>query len=90
MSGGHFDYKQYYIQDIADSVQEVIENNAVGDYAFSDETIEEFKRGLVFLRLAHVYAQRIDWLISADDGEDSFHARLAEDKEKFGVDHVEY
>lgn len=28
---------------------------------------------------AQVYAQRIDWLLSGDDGEDNFHLRLKED-----------
>jgi hypothetical protein len=31
---------------------------------------------LLKLKLAYVYAQRIDWLLSCDDGEDSFHKRL--------------
>jgi hypothetical protein len=31
------------------------------------------------LNQALIYAQRIDWLVSGDDGEDTFHARLAED-----------
>jgi len=37
---------------------------------------------LAILRQAHVYAQRIDWLVSGDDGEDSFHRRLKHDLEK--------
>lgn len=51
-------------------------------YKYSDEVIEEFKKGLDILRKAYVYAQRIDWLISCDDGEESFHRRLKEDLEK--------
>lgn len=46
---------------------------------FSKETIKEFKKGLEILRKAYVYAQRIDWLLSGDDGEESFHRRLKED-----------
>lgn len=85
MSGGHFNYSQYNIQQIADEVEQIIldnnktEKNQYGDtigYNFSPETIEEFKRGLLILRQAYVYAQRIDWLVSCDDGEDSFHSRL--------------
>lgn len=52
-------------------------NEAVFD--FSPETIKEFKNGLKALRKAYVYAQRIDWLLSGDDGEDSFHERLKEE-----------
>ena len=31
---------------------------------------------MVALKIAQVYAQRVDWLVSGDDGEDSFHSRL--------------
>lgn len=91
MSGGHFDYKQWEIGNIADEVEQLIltndseEKDEWGDrkgYHYTPETIEEFKKGLVLLRQAYVYAQRIDWLVSGDDGEDSFHRRLKNDLEK--------
>jgi hypothetical protein len=34
------------------------------------------------LRQAYVYAQRIDWLVCGDDGEDSFQRRLKFEMEK--------
>jgi hypothetical protein len=43
---------------------------------YSPETIAEFEKAVTVLKLAYVYTQRIDWLISGDDGEDSFHKRL--------------
>jgi hypothetical protein len=43
---------------------------------YSDETIAEFKTRLELCRKAAVYAQRIDWLVSGDDGDDNFHKRL--------------
>jgi hypothetical protein len=51
-------------------------------YKYPDDIIEEFKTGVDILRKAHVYAQRIDWLISGDDGEESFRERLKEDLDK--------
>jgi len=45
-------------------------------HAYPDDIIEEFKRGLHIMRQAYIYAQRIDWLLSGDDGEDSFRSRL--------------
>ena len=48
-------------------------------YEYSKETIKEFKKGLAILRKAYIYAQRIDWLLSGDDGEESFHKRLKEE-----------
>ena len=45
------------------------------------ETIKEFRKGLVIMRAAAVFAQRIDWFLSDDDGEQSFHERLEEELE---------
>lgn len=84
MSGGHFDYKQYLIDYIADEVEQLIEKNHEKDeydysYNFSEKTIEKFKQAKIILRIAAIYAQRIDWLVSGDDGEENFHKRLEED-----------
>ena len=94
MSGGHFDYKQHHIRDIADSVEQIINNNGKKKnykvsywedeyyYEYPSEVIEKMKEGLVILRKAEVYSQRIDWLVSGDDGEESFLKRLKEELEK--------
>ena len=37
---------------------------------------------LFLLKKATIYAQRIDWLVSGDDGEESFLSRLKEDLEQ--------
>jgi hypothetical protein len=104
LSGGAFDYKQWYITEIADRVESLVESNGRektreelkdefwhGDdwyekypedlyhYKYPDEVIEKFKEGMKALRVAAVYAQRIDWLISGDDGEESFLERLKEE-----------
>jgi len=90
MSGGHFDYEQYKISQIADDIDQLVrdnnnkELNEWGDTKgsnFSAETIAEFKKGIEILKQAYVYAQRIDWLMSGDDGEDTFHERLKDDLE---------
>ena len=49
---------------------------------YSEETLQEFRRGIAILKRASIYAQRIDWLLSGDDGEESFHKRLKEELEK--------
>ena len=51
-------------------------------YCYKPETIEKFKEGYKKLMEAYVYAQRIDWLLSGDDGEDEFLKRLKEDLEE--------
>jgi len=51
-------------------------------YKYSDEVIEKFKEGVELLRKAQIYAHRIDYLLSSDDGEESFLRRLEEDLKK--------
>ena len=43
---------------------------------YTEETITEFRRGVKALKKAYIYAHRMAYLISGDDGEDSFHKRL--------------
>lgn len=158
MSGGYFDYQQYYIDDIANSIEEEIEEAAKpkpplvwregvsvfkkiddwhskgvymgfktydeavknlkkdkaykfireyekdgkrisefmgcdklievkeiryqeyedGEYypEYTEETIQIFKDAVKILRKAAIYANRIDWLLSGDDGEDNLKERL--------------
>ena len=109
MSGGHFDYYQWQINDIANSIEDYIYGHSLDEedvecyikdhwleneekeyiiknkhtmpnlYKYNKETIKEFKKGLAILKKAYIYAQRIDWLLSDDDGEESFHKRLKEE-----------
>ena len=92
MSGGHFDYQQYRITDIADEVERLIRDNedeSVNEWNqtrgrfYKEEVIDKFKEGLDLLRKAAIYAQRIDWLVSDDDGEDSFLERLEGDLKEY-------
>ncbi len=92
MSGGHFEYQQYRIEDIARGIEELIESNddeSLNEWGdrrgrgYSVETIEKFKIAVDTLRRAAIMAQRVDWLVSGDDGEDSFHRRW--DKELEGL-----
>ena len=74
MSGGHFDYHQYRIREIAESVEDIIQN-----YKYPPEVLEKIKEGLDALKKAEIYTQRIDWLVSGDDGPETFLERLKED-----------
>ena len=87
MSGGHFNYKQYQLGYMADEIEELILKNECGDtidHHYEKDTIIEFMKAVELLRKAQVYMQRIDWLVSGDDGEDSFHKRLANDLNQLG------
>jgi hypothetical protein len=51
-------------------------------YKYSDEVINEFVEAVVILRMAAIYAKRIDYLLSGDDGEETFLERLYDELEK--------
>lgn len=95
MSGGEFDYLQHRLDyEVARRIQrEIADNKKKPDWwnekdwegqKWRNETIQEFKNGLEIIRKAYVYMQRIDYLLSGDDGEETFHERLKEDLENFG------
>lgn len=91
MSGGYFDYQQYRLNDIAEEIKELIKSNndatknEWGDVRgrfYTDETLEKFEKAVYALQRASAMAQRVDWLVSGDDGEDSFHRRWDEELEE--------
>ena len=88
MSGGHFQYDQYKIGYIADEVKQLILDNDSTEkdeygyekgHHYSKEVIEKFEEAYILLRKAQIAAQRIDWLVSGDDGPETFLERWQED-----------
>lgn len=75
MSGGRFDYLQYRFKEIIDQIEDEVFN----DTGYSKATESEFKKAVELLKLAEVYVHRIDWLLSGDDSEETFHERLKRD-----------
>lgn len=77
MSGGRFDYNQYQGEYIAVDIEKLIEsNNTINNYNnYSAEVIEKFKEAAYNLRRAAEMAQRVDWLVSGDDSEETFFQR---------------
>lgn len=51
-------------------------------YGFRDEVVEKFRTGLKILKEAAIYAERIDYLLEDDDGEDEFLSRLNKELEQ--------
>jgi hypothetical protein len=43
---------------------------------YSEEVLDQFKIAVDKLKEAYIYAQRIDWFVSGDDGEETFLIRL--------------
>jgi hypothetical protein len=81
MSGGHFDYNQYKIEQIADDIDLIVDQNDSTEKDgfgqdrgchYPSEVIDKFKEASITLRRGATMTQRIDWLLSGDDGEDSF------------------
>ena len=100
MSGGTFEYSQYQIRTIWETIQSELERQGKeipkDDQWNSDEWLENypedekyktypeeiqqiFKDGIKCLKLAEIYAQRIDWFLAGDDGEETLIERLKED-----------
>ena len=87
MSGGHFNYQQHSLESIASLIDELIEYNNNTDLDrygypignnFPEDIISKFDETRRTLRLAAAMVQRIDWLVSGDDGEESFRERWDE------------
>ena len=102
MSGGHFDYAQYRINDMVCTIEGIIANNNLEIaedsklkdewgydeqryYEYPPHIIEEFKNAIKHLKIAQIYAQRVDWLVSGDDNEESFISRLDADLENLKI-----
>lgn len=49
----------------------------------TDETIETMKEAYRQIRKARIYADRVDWMMSGDDGEDDLQERLKEELDAF-------
>ena len=93
MSGGHFDYIQFRIEDVVDSILKEINTNEKKPDWIDDEywikeckrkkwkskTIREFRKAIKIIDMAKIYIHRIDWLICGDDDEEDFHKRLKEE-----------
>ena len=100
MSGGAFEYKQFWISQIAEDIKQHLENQGklredvddpyrkefYDEYpedkyepTESEEVQEKMREAVKALKVAHIYAQRVDWYLSGDDGEESFLSRLEQE-----------
>ena len=81
MSGGHFNYRENQIGDAASDIDELIEVNdsetldrygeRIGN-SYPPEIIEKLAEAAHTLRQAAEMVKRIDYLVSGDDGQDTF------------------
>lgn len=99
MSGGRFGYNQYQIKDIAESIERELfkmgKEIPKGErewyfsethyYDYPKEVKDQFKKAVRYLKVAYIFAQRVDWLLSGDDGDDTFLERLDSDLKEIGL-----
>lgn len=87
MSGGAFDYDNYKIDETARLIQLFLDKQTDSDWdkefldSLRPETVAVIKDAVYQIEKAAILAHRIDYLLSGDDGEDSFHRRIKEDLE---------
>lgn len=83
MSGGHFNYIQFRFAEIAEQMEKI--NEEKEDHGLDEEAVAHVQMGIKLLLAAGIYLQRIDWLVSGDDGLDAFKQRLRKDLEGIGI-----
>jgi len=86
MSGGYFDYGQWWLVDMAEKLEGLVvkerSEEDPGDgfrHDFTDETLKTLELTAGLLRRVFVLAHSADYLLSGDHGEESFHREIAED-----------
>ena len=68
MSGGHFDYQQFRLTEIAGEIEDLIKNNKIKDdwgccYNFSNQTIKKFEKAL------YKFVDELQKYVSTETGE---------------------
>ena len=91
MSGGSFNYDQYKIQDVYEEIERILAeavDDPDGYYGtMSDDVKEDMHSVMCTLMRCKIHVDRLDYLIAGDDGEETYHERLAEDLQKFETAH---
>lgn len=84
MSGGHFDYIQHRIRDVACELRTLVEGSRLfDDDSYPGEVIDKLAECACITELAALYIHRVDWLLSGDDSEETFIKRTDSDLREF-------
>jgi hypothetical protein len=93
MSGGHFIYNQNELRYLADDIQEIINTNdseetdEYGDKigrGYNDDIIDKYTEAVSLLRVVFEMVNRIDYLESGDDSEETFVQHWGESVPSYG------
>lgn len=87
MSGEMFDYKEFWIEQLADELEVAIFNEETkikenSPWCYSKDTIKFMKRVHKRLREDYIYMKRLAYVLSGDDGEEQLMPRIKEDLEE--------
>jgi hypothetical protein len=78
MSGGHYEYANFRLNDIAETIDNDIENNISMNWNMSDQTISRMKIISEMLHMVDKLAYFADYLYSGDSSEETFIKRFDE------------
>lgn len=76
MSGGNL---YYFYSRFDELLEKILKEIKWGKNKWTPETLLEFQNAVNYLKLAQIYSRRVEWLLSGNDGEDSFIKRLKEE-----------
>lgn len=87
MSGGYFDYNQYRLSDIINKLDErdamikqgKDDGQDIDVLTFDEHTEDLIQDAKIIAQLAQIFLQRVDWLLSGDDGPEAFKSRIKSD-----------
>ena len=79
MSGGIWNYEQYSVQTAIEELEQLPSNELEELDAI---TQSNYYALLAELKKCYVHTQRLDWLLSGNDGQETYHKRLTEDLAK--------
>ena len=70
MSAGHFDYIQYKLDDVIEELFLISQSKS-----YTRPTLERIETAAKTLHMANKMLNRVDYLVSGDDGEGEFHSK---------------
>ncbi|MBQ1733172.1 MAG: hypothetical protein II037_13280 [Bacteroidales bacterium] len=73
MSGGILEYSRWQLEEIVEQIGEEI---AKGNDEYTDDTLFRLREAQIAIAKATIYLNRVDYLLSGDDDEESFKERL--------------
>jgi len=79
LSGGHFGYIQHQMDECAEQLERELADPESYAGRMEPNTHESLRLCARTLREAAIRLHRADWLLSGDDGEESYHKRLVDD-----------